>query len=39
VVNLARDEKLVPEIAGLIVGKEFEEPLVQFFTLYTLLCR
>ena len=39
VVNLDRDERLVPEIAGLIVGKEFEEPLVQFFTIYMQLCR
>ena len=39
VVNLARDERLVPEIAGLIVGKEFEKPLVQFFTVYMQLCR
>ena len=39
VVNLARDERLVPEIAGLIVGKAFEEPLVEFFTVYLQICR
>ena len=39
VVNLARDERLVPEIAGLIVGKEFETPLVEFFTVYLQICR
>ncbi|MCH2162587.1 MAG: VWA domain-containing protein, partial [Phycisphaerales bacterium] len=39
VVNLARDERLVPEIAGLIVGKEFEEPLVEFFSVYLQICR
>ena len=39
VVNLDRDERLVPEIAGLIVGEEFEEPLVEFFTVYLQLCQ
>jgi hypothetical protein len=39
VVNLDRDERLVPEIAGLIVGEVFEEPLVEFFTVYMKLCR
>jgi len=34
VVNLARDERLVPEIAGLIVGTEFEAPMVEFFEVY-----
>ena len=39
VVNLARDERLVPDIAGLIVGPEFEDPMVEFFETYMLLCR
>ena len=39
VVNLARDERLVPEIAGLIVGVEFEAPMVEFFETYMRLCR
>lgn len=39
VVNLSRDERLVPEIAGLIVGIEFEPPMVEFFETYMLLCR
>jgi hypothetical protein len=39
VVNLTRNERLVPEIAGLIVGETFEEPLVEFFTVYMRLCR
>ncbi len=37
VVNLARDERLVPEIAGLIVGTEFEAPMVEFFEVYMTL--
>ena len=39
VVNLARDERLVPEIAGLVVGTEFEAPMVQFFEVYMALMR
>ncbi len=39
VVNLDRDERLVPEIAGLIVGVDFEEPMVEFFEVYMELCR
>lgn len=39
VVNLARNERLVPEIAGLIVGKDHEEELVEFFMVYMKLCR
>ena len=39
VVNLSRDERLVPEIAGLIVGLEFEAPMVEFFQTYMSLCR
>lgn len=39
VVNLDRDERLVPEIAGLIVGVAFEEPMVEFFEVYMELCR
>ncbi len=39
VVNLDRNERLVPEIAGLIVGEDFEEPLVEFFTVYLQLCQ
>ena len=30
-MNLARDERLVPEIAGLIVGVDFEKPMIEFF--------
>jgi hypothetical protein len=37
VVNLARDQRLVPEIAGLVVGTEFEAPLVEFFEIYMAL--
>ena len=39
VVNLARDERLVPEIAGLIVGVDFEKPMIEFFEVYMELCR
>ncbi|MCP4835962.1 MAG: VWA domain-containing protein [Phycisphaera sp.] len=39
VVNLTRDERLVPEIAGLIVGTDFEAPMIEFFKVYMLLCR
>jgi hypothetical protein len=39
VVNLARDERLVPEIAGLIVGTDFEAPMIEFFRVYMALCR
>ena len=39
VVNLARDERLVPEIAGLIVGTDFERPMIEFFRVYMALCR
>lgn len=39
VVNLTRDERLVPEIAGLVVGTDFEEPMVEFFQVYMALCR
>ena len=39
VVNLARDERLVPEIAGLIVGTDFEKPMIEFFRVYMALCR
>lgn len=39
VVNLARDERLVPEIAGLVVGTDFEAPMIEFFQVYMALCR
>lgn len=39
VVNLARDERLVPEIAGLVVGTDFELPMIEFFEVYMALCR
>lgn len=39
VVNLARDERLVPEIAGLIIGPEHEASMIQFFEVYMALCR
>ena len=39
VVNLARDERLVPEIAGLVMGEDFEPPLVEFFKVYLQICR
>lgn len=39
VVNLARDERLVPEIAGLVVGTEFEVPMIEFFEVYMALAR
>ncbi len=39
VVNLARDERLVPEIAGLVVGTEFEAPMVEFFEIYMAVAK
>lgn len=39
VVNLARDERLVPEIAGLVVGTEFEVPMIEFFEVYMAVAK
>ncbi len=38
VVNITRDERLVPEIAGLVIGTEFEAPMIEFFKVYMSLC-
>ncbi len=39
VVNLARDERLVPEIAGLVVGTEHEAAMIEFFEVYMAVAR